>query len=356
MWVAVFALSCDSADSHANAIKTKADAGKKGGHATELDQGMVNPGHHDKPKWFKLSFLDIREDIKEATAGKKRVMLYFFQDGCPYCNKLLQDNFGQRVLAEKTQATVDTIAINLWGSNEVTDLNGKVTTEKKFARDLKVNYTPTLLFLNEKGKIIMRVNGYYFPAKFSALMDYIKGQMETKLSFRDYYKKVSPIQAKSKLSFESGFKKPPYDLKAIQAKEKKPILVLFEQTRCKSCDELHKDVLKRKTSKNEYDKLSVALVDMWSKDKIVTPSGESTTVDKWAKKLDIKYTPSLVFFDVSGKEVFRAEAYLKAFHIQGAMAYVHQKAYLKEPNFQRYLAARREILEKEQNIKINLMD
>jgi len=56
-----------------------------------LKADMVNPGYHEKPAWFKESFLDLREDIKEATENKKRVLLYFYQDGCPYCAKLLQE-------------------------------------------------------------------------------------------------------------------------------------------------------------------------------------------------------------------------------------------------------------------------
>ncbi len=83
---------------------------------------MVNPGYEEKPDWFKLSFLDLREDVREASAAGKRVLLYFYQDGCPYCAKLLRDNFGQREIAEKTRSHFDVIAINMWGGREVTNM------------------------------------------------------------------------------------------------------------------------------------------------------------------------------------------------------------------------------------------
>jgi thioredoxin-related protein len=60
--------------------------------STTLDAGMVNPGYAEKPDWFVNSFLDIREDIGDAAAEGKRVLLYFYQDGCPYCKKLLDTN------------------------------------------------------------------------------------------------------------------------------------------------------------------------------------------------------------------------------------------------------------------------
>jgi len=145
-----------------------------------LESGMVNPGYHEQPAWFKESFLDITEDITEAAAKGKRVLLYFYQDGCPYCAKLIRDNFSQKVISDKTRQRFDTIAINMWGDREVTWLKGKAFTEKNFAAYMRVMFTPTLLFLDEKGGVALRVNGYFFPAKFEAALDYVHGKQENK--------------------------------------------------------------------------------------------------------------------------------------------------------------------------------
>ena len=75
----------------------------------------------------------------------------------------------------------------------------------------------------------------------------------------------------------------------------------------------------------------------------------------WAKKLDVKYAPSLLFFDDSGKEVFRSDAYLKAFHTQTVMDYVASGAYRTQSNFQRYVDQRADHL-REQGIEVNLME
>ena len=47
----------------------------------------------------------------------------------------------------------------------------------------------------------------------------------------------------------------------------------------------------------------------------------------------------------AGKEVFRTEAYLKTFHLHGAMDYVITGAYRHQPNFQRFLQRRNEELQ-----------
>ena len=138
----------------------------------ELAAGMVNPGYEDKPEWFANSFLDIREDVAEAQAHGKRVLLYFYQDGCPYCKKLLDTNFALADTEQRTRDNFDVIAINMWGDREVTDLAGMHTTEKEFAKQLRVMFTPTLLFLDEQGRIVLRLNGYYPPHKFNAALDY----------------------------------------------------------------------------------------------------------------------------------------------------------------------------------------
>ena len=90
---------------------------------------------------------------------------YFYQDGCPYCAKLLNDNVGNRKTADKTQWSFDVIAINMWGDREVIDLSGETTTEKAFAAALRVQYTPVLLFLKEQGRMVNRINGYFLAAQ-----------------------------------------------------------------------------------------------------------------------------------------------------------------------------------------------
>ena len=316
----------------------------------ELSAGMVNPGYEEKPKWFKNSFLDLFDDIDEAAESNKRLMVYFYQDGCPYCKKLLEDNFGQREISEKTQENFDVVSINIWGDSEVT-VGEEEYTEKKFAEALKVQYTPTLLFFNEDKKIVFRANGYYPPEKFSALLDYIGQKKEQQISYQDYMAKVSPQPSTGKLHNDINNVTSVSDL----SKQDKPLLVMFEQKQCSTCDELHLDILKRKESVELLAKFNVVVLDMWSTEEITTPSGEKKKINEWAKGIDVKYAPSLIFFDTSGIEVFRTDAYLKAFHTQTAMDYVSSGSYKTKPNFQRYVDARADHM-REQGIEVNLME
>jgi thioredoxin-related protein len=94
---------------------------------------------------------------------------------------------------------------------------------------------------------------------------------------------------------------------------------------------------------------------MWSRDPVSRPDGKTGSVAEWAQELNVQYAPSLVFFDSSGREVFRTEAWLRSFHIQSAMDYVASGGYLEQPDFQRYISARADALEA-QGTHVNLLD
>lgn len=317
-----------------------------------LEEGMINPGYHEQPPWFKQSFLDLPEDIQEAADSGKRVMLYFYQDGCPYCKKLLETNFALKDIVETTRENFDVIALNMWGDREVTGLDGGLTTEKRLAESLKVMFTPTLIFLDEQGQGVLRLNGYYPPHKFKVALDYVAGHHEQDVSIQEFFSRTAPAAATGRLHRSEDYLQPPYDLSARDSD--RPLLVLFEQKECPACDELHQDILKRNASRELIDGFDVVLLDMQADTPVVTPSGKQTTAQKWARALGVQYAPTMVFFD-GGNQAFRAEAYLKAFHIQSVMDYVRSGAYREQPNFQRYIQQRADALEA-QGVHIDLME
>lgn len=321
----------------------------------QLEAGLVNPGHHQQPAWFKPSFLDIREDVFEARDQGKRVVLYFYQDGCPYCAKLLQDNLGDRSIAEAMREHFDVIAINLWGDREVTDFDGELVSEKRFAAGLRVQFTPTLLFLNEDGQVVVRINGYFRPHKFAAVVDYVGGRHETESAFAEFLAARRPQAASGRLHPVAESLPAPLQLAENRAESERPLLVLFEQKACRDCDELHRDIFQRRAVAIALTNLDIAQLDLRADRPVTTPDGTRTTARDWARRLDIQYAPSLVFFDGEGEEVFRTEAYLKSFHIHGAIDYVVSGAYEYQPNFQRFLQRRREELEA-RGIEVDLMD
>ncbi|AOU97621.1 thioredoxin [Acidihalobacter yilgarnensis] len=319
----------------------------------ELAPGLVNPGAHEHPPWFKQSFLDMREDVAEASAQGKRVMLYFYQDGCPYCAKLLRDNFAQSRIADATRRYFDVIAINLWGDREVTDFDGQHTTEKRFARALKVMFTPTVLLLDTDGKVALRINGYFPPHRFLAAISYVGEGLDAKESFREYLARTLPEPASGRLHTVPGALKAPYQLQAALKADSRPLMVLFEQQECRDCDELHEVVFRRAETQHLLKDFQIVVLDMWAPTPLTTPAGKASTAADWANALGIDYAPSMVFFDRAGQRVFSTGGYLRAFHVQSVLDYVASGAYRTQPEFQRYIESRADAL-RARGIKVDI--
>ncbi len=309
--------------------------------------GGVNPGYHPPPGWFKESFLDIAEDVAEAAGQEKGLLLYFYQDGCPYCAKLLEDNFGQSSIVEKTRGLYDVVAINIWGDREVIHTDGRAMKEKEFAAELNVMFTPTMLFLDGQGQTVLRLNGYYPPHKFSVALDYGAGRGKEGVSFAEFLDAVAPVAATGFLHDEPFFLAPPHNLSRQGVRAQRPLLVLFEQKECVACDEFHADVLQRDSARELMAQFDVVQLDRLGKTPVVTPGGQRLGAAEWARELKVQYAPTMVFFDEQGDEVFRAEAYLKSFHVQSVLEYIASGAYREQPNFQRFVQARADRLREE---------
>lgn len=300
----------------------------------------VAPHAIEIPSWFNQSFLDLREDVADAAREHKRVMLYFGQDGCPYCAALMKTNFSQPRIVQKARKDLVAIALNIWGDREVTWFDGKTRSEKEFAAFLKLQFTPTLLFLDERGKVVARLNGYYPPHRFAAVLDWVGGHMEDAVPLAEYLRTSVKDAASATLHDEPFFMRAPLDLRRGQGA--KPLAVLFETPYCSGCDELHREGFKRREVKAQLAKFDVARISLLDNAKIIAPGGKSVPASEFAGMLKITYTPSIVFFDPEGREVFRIEAYLRPFHLAGSFDYVSSGAYLKQPSFQRFLQTKAE--------------
>jgi thioredoxin-related protein len=269
-------------------------------------------------------------------------MVYFGQDGCPYCRQLMVTNFSQRRIVDKTRRHFVAIALNLWGDREVTWLDGRTMSEKALARVLDVQFTPTLLFFDEKGAIVARLNGYYPPHRFEAVLDYVAGKREKGETLAAYLARKTPEPASATLIDERFFVRPPYDL--TRQRDGKPLAVVFETPYCATCDELHREAFKRPEVQALLARFDIAQFGLGARTELTAPNGAKVKADAWARDLGVGYTPTVVFFDASGREVFRIDAYLRPFHVASALDYVASGAYRQEPSFQRYIQTRAERL------------
>ncbi len=309
---------------------------------------MTGGEHHDMPSWFKESFLDMAEDVEEAKEENKHVILFMTLKFCPYCTKMLNNNFIEGAKNQKyIQENFDVIGINIKGAKEIAINDDLSMTEKEYAAHLKVQYTPTILFLNQKNEIVVRLNGYRSPENFKLVLDYVKNKEYKKTSLTQYLESV-----KNKTFYTLQDNKMFKNITDL-SKVKGSLAVMFEDGSCTQCNYMHNTTLKNKDVQDELSKVTFVRFDAMSKEKIVTPDGKVTTPETWAKEMILDYRPGIVLFD-NNKEIVRIDALLYSFHFKELVRYVSGGYYKQYNTFLDYLKPRqKELLDAGINIDIS---
>lgn len=155
-------------------------AGATGDLLPEPELG--DDGLHRQP-WFQDTFLNLAEDLEEASGLGKQLVIMWEQKGCPYCRATHEINFRIPRLVDYVSKNFFVLQFNLWGDRKVTDFDGEVISEKDLARKYRILYTPTLQFFPDSledvgGKPgddieVLRVPGYFKPFHFYFLFRYV---------------------------------------------------------------------------------------------------------------------------------------------------------------------------------------
>ena len=301
----------------------------------EFDDAPVIP-EVAYPSWFKQSFLDLREDLQEAVSNHKRgLMVYFGQKHCAYCQALMQNDFGQPDIASYTRQHFDVVAIDIWGSKEVTTPDGAVMGERDYAMREKANFTPTLIYYDSKGRKALTLRGYHPPYKFRAAMEYVVEEYYQEESLAQYMARAEPVPAfeLGALNEQPFFIAPPYALDRSHFRASQPLLVLFEQGDCYACDLLHSQPLQAAEIRALIDHFETVQLDIHSATPVLTPDGQRLTAKQWAEQLGIFYTPTLIAFDEAGTEIIRIDSVAHHYRLKSVLEYIVSKEYLDSANF-----------------------
>jgi thioredoxin-related protein len=140
--------------------------------AAALLLALALPLHaQEAPEWFAETMLDAREEAADAARAGKRLMLYFWLEGCPYCERMTRVTFRDPAVLERLKRGFVPVGVNVRGDRDIGWTDGALLTEKQLAAALKVRGTPTMVFLDAKGAIALRLIGYLEPADFARALD-----------------------------------------------------------------------------------------------------------------------------------------------------------------------------------------
>ena len=300
-------------------------------------RGVVTGGvPHAVPDWFKDSFLDIQEDVEEATENNRHVILFFQLNDCPYCDRMLRESFEAEPLKSMIQDNFDVIAINVKGDRDIAFNESVSVTEKELSEKLEVRATPAILFLNSENNAVVRVDGYRSPKRFQHVLSYVRDKAYAEESLAAYLDK-SLEKGVYQLRDHPLFQ-PVTDLSA----SKTPLMVIFEDDRCDDCAEFHDKLLSREDVQTELKAFTVVRLDTDSDQEITDPEGKKTTAKAWADSMQMTYRPGVLVYD-EGTLQRRIDSLLYSFHFKEGLRYIGGGFYKKQ-DYRSYSEQRREEL------------
>lgn len=138
--------------------------------AKTIDRG---DGIHSED-WFKNdSFLELSDDVAQAAQAGKGMVLIWEQPGCGSCQRLHDVNLQDPAVRAYLETHFDVMTMNMYGEQEVTAIDGTKMPEKDAAAESMINFTPTTVFLDETGKEVFRLPGYFQPFYWLAGFVYV---------------------------------------------------------------------------------------------------------------------------------------------------------------------------------------
>ena len=139
-------------------------------------------GLHLQP-FFSETFLEFSDDLAEAAAAGKDLIVIVEQRGCPYCREMHEVNFAREDISSYISEHFMVLQLNMWGSREVTDFDGEALEERALARKWFVNFTPTTLFFalddpasppaDMREALVFLMPGYFKPFHHLSSLEYV---------------------------------------------------------------------------------------------------------------------------------------------------------------------------------------
>ncbi len=133
------------------------------------------PAMHSARADFMITSVDndFVAEIKTAAESGKNLVIMFHQTGCPYCDKMRDRVFPDpRVNAAYSKSFV-MIESNILGDLPVVSPQGEPTTEKVYARKMRVRATPMFVFFDKDGKDVLTVTGFLDAERFIKAGQYV---------------------------------------------------------------------------------------------------------------------------------------------------------------------------------------
>jgi thioredoxin-related protein len=293
-------------------------------NAAADDKGILTGGQvYNLPDWFKHGFLEFDLEVSDAKESGKQVIAFLHLDECPYCVRMLDENFRSGETRALLENNFHVVGVDIKGSLDVTWVDGRIYTESGLSKHLRVYGTPAVVFLDQAGNNVLQLNGYRDPAAFRQALNYVQERHYQTTKFVDYLSKLDR-QPVYQFASHRLLQKATYFKDYNQA-----LVILFEDGYCGECTRFHEKTLNHADVLAALEDVLFVRLDTESTQRIVNLEGKMMTAHQWMVELGLTFRPSLVMFN-AGRELFRADGIKYHHHLSEGLVYV-KSGYLEYP-------------------------
>lgn len=163
-------------------------------HANYSKPTLGDDGHYHFD-WYHQSFLELSDDLEDAVADDKVLMVMLVQKGCIYCDKVATEILTEPAVNKYVRENFLVVQLDIFGSRDVTDFDGTTMAENEMAAKWGVIFTPSIYFvpsetdkqnLPEAAAAVMP--GAFMKGTFYGMLKWIKtGAYKSEPRFQKYY-------------------------------------------------------------------------------------------------------------------------------------------------------------------------
>ncbi len=120
-------------------------------------------------------FLQPPFDLQKIQANNKPTAVFFEQGNCHACDVLHGSPLSEEANIKEIEK-MNVIQLNMWADTPVITPDGKKTTAKEWAKSLNIFYAPSIVFFNNKGEEIIRLDSITYFFRLWGVLDYMNQQ------------------------------------------------------------------------------------------------------------------------------------------------------------------------------------
>ncbi|MCZ6711944.1 MAG: thioredoxin fold domain-containing protein [Gammaproteobacteria bacterium] len=279
------------------------------------------------PAWDQEVVLDFDEVFLKATAERRRTMLVVYEEDCSGWTRMVAPLLEDNEILGITREEFHVYHVNTDDEEQMFRIDGRAFSAPQLADILGVEKYPAFIFFEGDGKLALSIEHPESQLELKSALEYAVVSNDGVVG-REQYGTYETSEGNIHTLLEEGVQPPSQFVLQLEDKaDDRPLAVFFEKPDCHHCDHFRQLVLSDSRTQLLLERFRVARFELPSTSVLITLPDRQLTVAQWSRELGVTGTPTVVFFDKSGKPIGQTSDHTDLSRFQSQLDYVISGAY-----------------------------